>query len=301
MPLRLLLNKAHVHKQPRALIFALIIMLWAMAIPCSMAQEIKGDFEFSVGNLEKVVQTDTFEDIDINVKNRGGSTASLYFGVDEKYANVIRISTPRLTINPGDSQTLRVVLVGDVAPDGKRTYETDIKVKGDLFDSLPVKLVVSSASKVHIESFYLEESAIDKEVNRGKPLAFRINMHNLLSNNPFNVTLKYALKYQGSEELHNDPKAQDEMQLDTTQTLIKSFPTDETFPLGDYNLDVTAYYLNTSQTTSALAILVQPFYMYRMFGFFPLWWLLPILLALVTGTAGYIIVRKKIEEKKKYH
>ena len=154
--------------------------------------------------------------------------------------------------------------------------------------------------KLPIEAMLMRLTTTEKEPIVGDPVQFKLDLYNLLTDQAYNVKLNYEMQHvNNSEAIYTLPT--DEIRLQTSHTLIRKFNTDEDMPLGDYLITVRAEYMNLTSLVTTVVTLKQPFYKYAIFGFLPVWTLLPILLLTVGGTTGYFLVRRQLEAKKKYH
>ena len=285
------------HRCIALFLIGFLLMSFYLPVPVA-AEERMDDFTFSEFDLVVKLLQDNFIDKTITIRNTRNSQADLFFSVEEQYKDIVRLGTEKVSLPPGGTGQFNVTFIGEP---GKEVYEFDIKIKGDLFADMPVKVYVNSGKRLPVEVLYLEETPLDKYINRNSPMKYKIDMHNLVTGTPFNVSLSYNLLHDPTNFSFAAENEERPILLETTKTLVKSFKTNNSMPLGDYHLIITAEFLNLSLTSDAVVVLRQPFYHYKIFGFFPVWVFLPLLLAIGGGIAAYFIIRKRMEAKKKYH
>jgi len=160
-------------KQIRQLRFYLVVIFTLLfALSClktSYAEDKKDDFGFSEGKIEISVPIDGFLSKTIAIKNYRNYGATLFFGIDDKDKNFVKLDTDKLILSPFGLGYLNVSFYGDGE---KKTYEFEIKIKGDLLDSIPVKMTITSSKNTPVELLYLEEWPIEKTVDFGANLSY---------------------------------------------------------------------------------------------------------------------------------
>ncbi|MBN1502344.1 DUF87 domain-containing protein [Candidatus Woesearchaeota archaeon] len=182
------------------------------------------------------------------------------------------------------------------------TFTGKIQVSGDFNDSLPVEIIVTDEDKLPVEALLMQLEVLSSRPYAGDKFKFRMNLHNLLVEEKYNVSLHYYIRGVESSTANNTLYlGNDTVELLTATSLIKEVELPEDWEKGDYFLIVEAYYLDLYSQASTVFTIFEPIYMYSVFGIMPLWKLLLILLGLTLLILTVIIVRTRMEAKKRFH
>jgi len=255
------------------------------------------EYLLTLGKIKRKLRQGTFIKEYFSIYNYLSKDISFKFQFSGEAGKLMRISHDSITLGPNESKELELTIMANRDPG---VYNGYFLIRGDYNESVSAEITILEPDKLPIEALLMRLTPDEKEVIVGDPIKFKLDMNNLLVDEAYPVKINYEIQSMNySDVIYTLPT--DEIVIRTAHTILKKMDTKEDTPIGDYLITARAEYLNLTSVVTSVVTVTRPFYLYALFGFLPLWWLLPILLALVTGTAGYIIVRKKIEEKKKYH
>jgi len=237
--------------------------------------------------IKRYFQIDNYKDTEMHLK----------FDTLGDINDILKVNQKEVIIPPNGSIELELTILGNKKPG---VYQGTFFVDGDFNETIPVEITILEEEKMPIEALLIRLTPIEKEIMIGTPVKFKVDLYNLLTDQTYDVKINYDLKSMNVSNATFTLET-DQIKLQTSHTIIKTFYPPEDIPTGDYVITARAEYLNLSSIVTSVITIKRPFYRYALFGFLPVWTLLPIILSLVIGTAAYSIIRKKMEAKKKYH
>ncbi len=210
-------------------------------------------------------------------------------------AKLISVDKTEMNVEPKGKGEFVLTIFG-VGETG--VFNGSINLDGDINATIPVTIEVLPREQLPIEALHLETETAEKSYYPDEVVRIKTDLRNMLSDRQYPVRLFFTVQNpEGTETLWT---AETNVFLKTAFSLINSFRLpDDTLP-GDYVVRVTANYLGLSSGTSTIFNVAVPFWKRSFLGLSYLSWFL-ILLALAAIIAGVWYVRKRIEEKKKYH
>ncbi|MBN2422305.1 DUF87 domain-containing protein [Candidatus Woesearchaeota archaeon] len=222
----------------------------------------------------------------------------VYVSIKGNASKVIEIDKTSFTIEPNSYENVTVTGFGRELG----TYIGSFEVSGDLNDSLPIQIIVTDEEKLPVEALLIQLELLTKKPFAGDRFKFRLNLHNMLIEEQYNVSLYYSVRGIEADTANYSMEAgTDNVELLTALSLIKEFTIPKEWPKGEYLLIIDADYLDLYSQSSTVFEIYEPIYMYRVFGKIELWKILLglIILSLIIFTV--IIIRAKIEAKKRFH
>src|SRR4030042_4592911 len=145
---------------------------------------------------------------------------------------------------------------------------------------------------------------IDLELNKkvvypGTIMKFKTDLRNLLTDRQYPVQLLYTIQdVEGKETIWSYDT---NVFLRTSFSMLKNALIARNAKPGDYILRVTANYLGLSAGTSTMFRISTPWYLLIIIGPIRVWHVLLFLLLLALGFLAYWQIKRRIEEKKKFH
>ncbi|MGC8929905.1 MAG: carboxypeptidase-like regulatory domain-containing protein, partial [Candidatus Woesearchaeota archaeon] len=245
------------------------------------------DHIVSMRMIDEQLRKDSFIDRLMTIKSYKRTTAQITLSVLGDVADMVLLDKSKLIIEPQGSENLSIRLLANKEPG---IYEGVLVMQGDFEDRIPIRIIVYEKERLPIESMLIKVTPLKDVISPGTDLKFRVSLTNLLKEQYYNVTLKYYLINEKTNEsifLGDDYEI-----LQTSLSLIKSYKTNSTIEEGFYRIEVKTEYLNFESYASTIIRIAKPFYMYALFGILPLWQLF--LIILVGSILSFAYVRYRV-------
>lgn len=260
-------------------------------------KKIEGlDVWISTTNFNIVLRQGTFAEDVVRLYNFKDQTIQIQFSVEGNASPSMKLSSKELTILPKTMANISVTFFGN---QNLGIYYGSIKLGGDINYSVPVKLKIASEEQLPVEALLLDVTPVNNRLNPGDNLRYKVDLKNLLSDQEYDIYLKYFIKDINNTKIFSSDE--DKIHLRTSYSILKNYRIPKNATLGDYLVQVDAHYLDLVTTGTAIFSIAAPFYKYMVFGIIPVWMLLLMLSALALIILLIIYIRKKIEEKKRFH
>ncbi len=254
---------------------------------------IKGEnYEISRSLIHRKIAYETFFDDIIIIKNLGDEPLKVSFSVEGDVSSFITLSSDGITVPPKNESVFSFTIFGRKIG----FYEGALKFSGDIEKIIPINLFVTEDLLTSI--FYVEVLPLKNKFYKDTLLEFNVDIHELIAGD-YNITLVYFL-----ESLEGDFfkfLGRENLTLSGSVSLLKEIELTEDIVPGDYNLQVQISYLDVVITSSAIVSIGLQFYKYKLFGVIPVWIVMIVFFFLFAGLFAFYYIRKKIEERKKYH
>ncbi|MBR9675670.1 DUF87 domain-containing protein [Candidatus Woesearchaeota archaeon] len=253
-------------------------------------------FVLSIPHINKRLKIGNFLEEIITLYSFQEAPAQLEFEFKGNISEVTRIDKDRVILNAQESDDVKLTFYGI---NKLGIYNGTLVIKGSFNEEIPIRIEVTDKDLLTVQALDIDIQSIDKVVYPGGIFKFRTLLRNLLIDESFPVNLVYTIS-----ELNGNKTiwaSTENLQLTTTFTLLKSVRLERTLPPGSYVVKVRANYLEFSSIVSDVFEVKLPFYLYMVFGKFPLWYLfLALAILLLLALIGYLIYRD-VQSKKKYH
>ncbi|MEK6943680.1 MAG: carboxypeptidase regulatory-like domain-containing protein [Nanoarchaeota archaeon] len=253
------------------------------------------NYEVSVKRILKKLSVGNFITVPITITNYKDEAANIKFSIEGAIKPMSRLSRENMIVEKGTSAEIIITLLGNVDPG---IYEGYFVISGDINKKIPIYVLVTERERLSVESLLIKLTPLQKKVSPGDVFKYTVDLQNLLSQEKYKVTLSYSVK--GINNNRSLFLEKEDVAIFTSFSLLKSFTIPEDMPIGDYSLQVHADFLETSTDQSTIFNVAQPFYKYAVFGMIPVWMLALVLGTLSTGTFGFVVYKKKREDKKRY-
>ena len=221
--------------------------------------------------------------------------ADVLFSIIGNAAPLIKIDKQKATLEPRESENFTITIMGNVQPG---IYEGAFLLSGDLEDRIPIKIVVYEKERLPIEALLLDVTTVNKIIQPGNNLDYKVSMNNLLKDNPYNITLTYNITSRSTNSSINI--GSETRILETQLAYLKSYKLPKDIPEGEYFLDTKADFLDLSLSTKALFFVKKPLYMYALFGFLPLWQLFIIIITSSLLTFAGMLYKRRVAAGRRY-
>jgi len=254
------------------------------------------DYIIALETINKKLREGEFAQDVLMIQSIRGSSMNLIFNVQGDVANLTQLDKERISIGPKSAGTLTMTFFGNQPPG---IYNGTLNISGDVNIAIPMTIEILDKDKIPIQALLLSLSVPNKKLYSGSALTFRNDLTNLLSDQAYPVQLTYSIQnLDGTQTVWTYST---NVFIKTSLSIMKNVELPANLKDGDYVIRVTANYLDLTASTSQVFTVSLPFYQYTIFGKVKVWHAM-LLAALLLGIIFAIIyIRKKMEEKKKYH
>ena len=265
-------------------------------IPAQLQQPNKiVDYEISVKQIIKKLKVGNFIGVPITITNFKEDSVNIKFAIEGDAKQMTRVDKDRMIIDGGSSGDVMITLLGNVEPG---IYEGAFVISGDINEKIPIYVLVLEKDLLSVESLLIKLTPLKKSFTPGELFRYTVDLQNLLSEEKYKVVLSYYIDGITANASYFLEK--EEVVIHTSFSLLKSFKLPDDIPVGDYALRAKAEFLELESHSSTIFAVGLPFYKYKVFGVLPAWIIGLVLLTASSGTFGFIYVKKKRDEKKRY-
>jgi tetratricopeptide (TPR) repeat protein len=261
-------------------------------------QDFGIDHFISLDRLHKRLRIGNFFTENIIMFNFRREAARVQISVSGNASRILELSDTSATIEQNEHANVSVRGFGIE----KGIYRGYIEFGGDFNDTIPVEIIVTDEERLPIEALLIQLEVLSRRPLPGNIFRFKVNMHNLLTEEKFDVRLDYYIRgVEASTANYSMYVGNDTISLHTAHSQITDVAIPPDWPKGDYFLIVEARYYDLYSRTSTIFELFEPLHMHKVFGLVELWKILLALglLAIIIGTVWYI--RRRISSQKRFH
>jgi hypothetical protein len=241
-----------------------------------------------------VNENDFFEG-NITFINNRTKIVSLNLEIAGNISNMSKLQNKSLTIGPGETKVASYTLFG---PSAGSILSGTIEITGAAEATIPINLAVTRKSNNALVPLLMDVKSLDEVVRQGGIGKFKIDIHNLLAGNKFNVTLVYTIT--DMENGDNLYQTSDPLTVSESFSLMKEIELPPAIITGSYILVVGAVFKNTTTTTTTMFNVKEPFLNYMLFGIMPLWAIVSGFTVLVLFFVAAKLYKQRVEKKKRY-
>jgi hypothetical protein len=257
-------------------------------------EEVK-DHEISLEKIVKKLRKGSFINVPITISNFRTGSMSVMLGIEGDVSPLIKLDQDTLNIDANSNQELIITILGNVETG---VYEGDLVMSGDIDEKIHILVLVYEKEKLPIEALVIKLVVADDQVTQGDYLKYRVDIQNLLKEEEYNIKLTHKVINDATKKQYIVES--DDINVQTSFSLLKNFLITEDFEPGEYVLAVDAQYLGYVSRHTEMFDVVKPFYRYSLFGIIPLWWLLVAVIILAVMTFIFIIYKRKQAQKQRY-
>lgn len=254
------------------------------------------DYIVAITSLEKKIRENEFAQDVLVIQSIRSSVMNIDFTLNGDVANLTQLDKTQMSIGPKSKDYLTLTFFGNKPP---RMYNGTLNLSGGINLEIPLSVEVIDKDKIPIQALLLSLSVPDRKLYSGSTLTFRNDLTNLLSDQQYPVKLIYSIQsLDGKETLW---AYSTNVFIQTSLSIIKNVELPGDLKEGDYVIRVTAEYLDLTSSASYVFTVNLPFYQYILFGKIRVWQAALMLLGVLSIILAVIIIRKKMEAKKRYH
>ena len=276
--------------------FLILLFLCALA-QITWAQEVI----ISPDGISKTIKVGDFAEVSIVIENNKVDDITLNFALEGDIAKAATLNQRALLIDAGTKNSGTLRLLGQ----NVTLYFGNLVVSGNgINKKIPVNLSVTDPQGVPVEALALEIEPITERTKIGQVFDFKVSLNNLLSDESYNVTVRYSIDrledgttYQFEKSFFEESET---IELTTSQTRIKNFQMPEFIRPGRYVINVKAEYLGLESSASRTFKVVEPFMDHVILGILPVRWVIFLGFFVVVGLGAYLYYRKKKASQKRY-
>lgn len=254
------------------------------------------DYIITLESINKKLREGEFAQDVLIIQSIRSSAMNLEFKLTGDIANLTQLDKERLSVGPKSHGYLTMTFFGNQPPG---IYNGTLNVSGGINIEIPITIEILDKDKIPIQALLLSLSVPDRKLYPGSTLSFRNDLTNLLSDQSYPVKLTYSVQnMDGTDTLWTYST---NVFIKTSLSILKNVELPGDISEGDYVIRVTANYLDLTASSSYVFTVHLPFYQYVLFGKVKVWHAILALIALGSIIAAIIIIRKRMEAKKKYH
>ncbi|HLG25105.1 MAG TPA: DUF87 domain-containing protein [Candidatus Nanoarchaeia archaeon] len=253
------------------------------------------DYEISVRQILNKLRVGNYIQVPITISNFREEAVNLKFSIEGDAKKLARLDKERMIIESGQGGDVMLTMLGNVEPG---IYEGFFVVSGDINEKIPIYVLVLDRERLDVESLVIRITPSKKKYSIGEFLKYRVDLQNLLSEDKYKVKLSYYLDSITSNR--SILMGTEDIVIQTSFAVLKSYKIPSDVKNGDYALKVKAEFLDRNAEESTILLIGLPFYKYAVFGLIPIWLIALLMGVLSSGTAGFMIYKKKQSKKKRY-
>jgi len=260
-------------------------------------KKIEGtDYIVSVSEINRKLRLGNFLQEKVTLYSFKEKAANIYFTIKGNVSHLIKMDKDSMLLAPRSDDYITLTIFGVGQPG---IYNGSLEMTGDINVSIPITIEVLPKDKLPVQALLIDLELNKKKVYPGSILKFKTDLRNLLTDLQYPVSLFYTIQdLEGKETIWSYDT---NVFLRTSFSLLKNALIPRKARTGDYILRVTANYLGLSSGTSAIFKVITPWYLVGIVGPIRVWHALLFLILVGLGILAYWYVKKKIEEKKKFH
>ncbi|MBR9699503.1 DUF87 domain-containing protein [Candidatus Woesearchaeota archaeon] len=266
------------------------------AFPIDVQKPSPLEVFISINEIIKKIQRGNYVDEQFTIFNFRKVPIRLRLGVEGNVAPSIQLSDTELLIPANSSKEVNVRLLGN-QDEGK--YLGNIRIRGDYDYNIPVYLIITEDIDIPVRTLLMDLRPLKKNAFIGYDFKYELDLINLLIGRKYNVNLSFFIS--DLNKTNKTPIGEHGLNIETFASLIRSYKIPKDFETGDYLLGVEAEYLGISSSTDTLFSVVYPYHQYRIFGWLPVWVLALIVALLLLGFITYLIIKREMEKRKRFH
>jgi hypothetical protein len=258
------------------------------------AEKAGQDNWISTKEIDKQVRENTFIEDAIDVYNFKKADISLFFQVSPEIQDIVKMDKTLMSVAPDGNDRVTLTISG-TKPVG--IYRGTITISGDINQEIPVKIEIVPQT-APIQNMRMELSLYSTKVSAGDDLRYKLNLKNLISDNSYQVYLKYLiLNSNGTKVYYGNNET---VELKDTLDLVRQIPLLSNLSNGEYQLAVEANYLNLFSTASAPFTVSTSIYLYAFFGV-KLWIIFLGMFIFGFLLFNLFLYRMRVNKNKRYH
>ncbi|MCC7573998.1 DUF87 domain-containing protein [Candidatus Woesearchaeota archaeon] len=259
--------------------------------------EIEGqDYWIPFNRITKRIREGEFAQETVFIQSFRQNNMQLNFEVVGDAKKVISIDRTSVLIPPRGDGRATLTFFGNETPG---IYNGTLNITGGIDVEIPIIVEILDRDKIPIQALLLGISMSDRKIYSGSKFTFRTDLTNLLSDREYPVSLIFTIQnLDGTETIWTHTS---NVFLKTSLSLIRNVQLPDNIREGEYVIRVTANYLDLSSSTSHVFHVSLPIHQYILFWGIRVWHAVLFLLFLIGLIIAIIIIKKRIEGKKKYH
>jgi hypothetical protein len=254
------------------------------------------DYIIAISSINKKIREGEFVQDVLVIQSIRATNMNLEFTILGDIANLTQLDKTKLNIGPKSQGTITMTFFGNQPPG---TYNGTLNISGGVNVEIPMTVEIIDKDKIPIQALLMSLSIPARKLYSGSTLTFRNDLTNLLSDQEYPVNLIYTV--QSLDGTNTIWTYNSNVFIKTSLSILKNVELPGDLKEGDYIIRVTADYLDLTASSSYVFTVNLPFYQYMLFGKLRVWHAALILLGIISIVASVILIRKRIESKKRYH
>ena len=269
-------------------------LLLCVVLIALMASEAGAQSSIEPQSISQVMREDDFSSHTILIHNGRNSPVQVTARLQGAVAALGSLEPAAMTILSGEDGRMTLTLFGTL----QGQYNGTVDISGGIDGEIPVSVTVMSREFLPVDALLIEIRPLRKSITSGSPFIYRLELHNLLTDRQYNVTLVSSVVPYGEQRVVLSEE--ETLVINTTISLLKTLDIPPDFPVGDFILGINASFLNQTAAHSASFSVRRPFYKLRFFNV-ELWMYLLAAAVLLTLLLLWRRYHKYLESRKRYH
>ncbi len=219
----------------------------------------------------------------------------ILFDIQGEVSEIIDMDLDYISLDSGNQKKLTLTIFGKGEP---RILKGNLSIRGVINNTIPITIEILDKELLPVEALIINVLPYKQSVDQESDFRFRVNLNNLLTDQQYPIRLTYTIQdVEGNTTYWTD---EENVFILTSITRIKSLKLPKEMVPGDYIITVSAEYLGLSSASTAIFEVVEPFYMYRLFGILPLWMIFLAFLIIAIFFIVFTIWKRQAKARKKY-
>ena len=252
------------------------------------------DYVISLAKIDRKIVLGNFLQEFLSFYSYKKSSSFINFSIEgENLSKIVKLDKASMNLEPNtnDKLTLTIFGEGDLG-----TYNGSLVIDGDIKEKVPITIEILSKTTLPVETLFMTVDIPNRNIFASDQMQFTVNLHNLVTDQSYPVSLKYTIQNEKGDTLWSDTS---NVYLQTSFSLVKSASLPNNIPTGNYILRITANYLGLSSGASSTFSVVLPFYQRVIFGL-KVWLWMVIVASLLILAGSYFFIKRYIQSKKRY-
>jgi hypothetical protein len=259
--------------------------------------EVEGqDYWIPFNRITKRIRQDEFAQETIFIQSFRQSSMQVNVELTGDVAKITSLDRDSMLIPARGDGRVTLTFFGNETPG---IYNGTVNLTGGIEVEIPVIVEIIDRDKIPIQALLLGISMAEKKIYAGSSFTFRTDLTNLLSDREYPVNLLFTIQdLEGTQTIWSHSA---NVFLKTSLSILRTVELPPNLREGEYVIRVTANYLELGSSTSHVFTVSLPFHQYTLFWGIKVWHAILGLLLIIGIIIAVIIIKKKMEGKKKYH
>ncbi len=282
-------------RAPARAVFILLVLL------ALFSTIVFAGYDLEPSEIRQKIKTYEMVEEVISIKNNNAVPITGFAAVEGNISQFVTIKNTSAIIPPGEEGEISLQFFGKGS--NQSNFEGELVFTGDVNERIPISVETYGTDRLSVASIIVDVSLLEPIIVRGEHLKFKLDVLNLFSEQPQNVTLDITLQLLEGDEVSNESIYSETLNfmVERSHSEVKTVKIPAKAIIGDYILRVVVEYGEQTARTDTLLTIRQKFYEQNLFGIIPIWFLSLMVTLFTTGYMAYRVYKKKKDAKKRFH